>query len=83
MVGKSEGKKRRGQQRVRCLDDIINSMHMNLSKLWGMVKDRKAWLAAIHGISKSQTHLRDRTAAILIPAFDSVSSGISYDVLSI
>ena len=60
MVGKSEGKKRRGQQRVRCLDDIINSMHMNLSKLWGMVKDRKAWLAAIHGISKSQTHLREQ-----------------------
>ena len=83
MVGKIEGRKRRRQQRMRCLDDIINSMHMNLSKLWGMVKDRKAWLATIHGVSKSQTHLSDRTATILIPAFDSVSSGISYDVLSI
>ena len=68
---------------MRCLDGIINSMDMRLRELWGMVDDRKAWLATIHGVSKSQTHLSDRTATILISAFDSASSGISYDALSI
>ena len=77
MLGKTEGQRRRGRQRMRWLDGITNSMDTSLSKLWEMVKDRKAWLATIHGISKSQTRLRDRTATILIPAFDSVSSGIS------
>ena len=55
MLGKIEGKRRRGQQRMRWLDGIINSVDMNLSELWGTVKDREVWCAAVHGIEKSQT----------------------------
>ena len=54
-TGKIEGKKRRGQQRMRWLDRIIDSVDMNLSKLWKIVEGRKAWHAVVHGISKSQT----------------------------
>ena len=54
MLRKIEGR-RRGRQRMRCLDGIIDSMEMNLKKLWEIVKDRKAWHAVIHGVTKSQT----------------------------
>ena len=57
MLGKTEGKRRRGRQRMRWLDKINDSIDINLSKLWETVKDRGSWCAAVHGVTKSRTQL--------------------------
>ena len=64
MLGKTEGKRRRDQQRMRWLDDITESMDMSLSKLWEIVKNREAWHAAVHGVTKGGTQLSNRTTVV-------------------
>ena len=61
MRGKTEGRRRRGWQRMRCLDDITDSMDMSLNKLWEMVKDREGWRPTVNGVTKSRTRLNNWT----------------------
>ena len=70
MLGKIEGRRKSGWQRMRWLDDITDSMNMNLSKLWEIVKDRKTWFAAVHRVTKSQTWLSDWTTTNISNIFD-------------
>ena len=83
MLGKIEGRTRRGRQRMRWLDSITDAMNMNLGKLQEMVRDREAWSAAVHGVTKGWTRLGDQTttAAIAWSSLDNTYSKVKSPVI--
>ena len=80
MLGKIEGRRRRGWQRMRCLDGITDSMDMSLGKLWVLVMDREAWHAEVHGVAKSRTRLSDWTELNWDPLWPQGLAGVGRNV---
>ena len=83
MLGKTEGGRRRGRQRVRLLGGITDSVDVTLSKLWRMAKDREAWRAAVHGLAKSRTRLSDLTKTTIAKSCSTLENCLAEKALQL